>query len=144
MLRSMRLSKKERTFLRANRVAHLATTDRNGQPLVLPICYAFDGKTLFSPVDEKPKHVSPLRLKRISNILQNSKVAVVVDRYDEDWRRLGYILIRGKAKILLRGEKHKKAVSLLRRKYPQYRCMAIDQRPIIRIVPTHVKKWGAM
>ncbi len=140
----MQLSKKERAFLRANRVAHLGTADRNGQPLVLPICYAFDGKALFSPIDEKPKQISPLRLKRIRNILQNSKVAVVVDRYDEDWRRLGYVLIRGKAKVLLRGAEHREAVSLLLRKYPQYRRMVIDQRPIIRITPNHLKSWGKL
>jgi PPOX class probable F420-dependent enzyme len=138
------MTKKEIAFLRANRVAHLATSDRNGQPLVLPICYAFDGKSFFSPVDEKAKQSSPLRLKRVRNILENPKVAVVVDRYDEDWRQLGYVLIRGKAKILLRGEKHKKAVRFLRRRYPQYRRMMIDRRPIIQIVPTHIKSWGSL
>jgi PPOX class probable F420-dependent enzyme len=140
----MHLSKKERTFIRSCRVAHLATADRNGRPLVIPVCYAFDGKSLFSPIDEKPKQSSPLRLKRIRNILENSNVAVVIDRYDEDWRQLGYVLIRGKAKILLRGEKHKKAVRFLRRRYPQYHRMMIDRRPIIQIVATHIKKWGSL
>jgi PPOX class probable F420-dependent enzyme len=136
--------KKERTFVRSCRVAHLATSDHNGQPLVLPICYAFDGKTLYSPIDEKPKQFSALRLKRVRNILENPKVAVVVDTYNEDWKKLAYVLIRGKAKVLSRGEKHKKAVSLLRRKYPQYRRMAIDRRPIIQIIPTHMKSWGSL
>ena len=46
-------------LIRAARVAHLATADANGQPLVIPICFAFDGKEFFSPIDEKPKQLSP-------------------------------------------------------------------------------------
>lgn len=123
-------------------MAHLATADRNGQPHVIPICFVFDGEELYSPIDEKPKRTSPLLLKRIKNIRQNPYVSVVVDRYDEDWRRLAYVLIIGKAKVLAKGRRHKRAVLLLRRKYPQYRRMAIHERPMIRIQPTRVTSWG--
>ena len=121
------LSKKEAGFIRSARVAHLATADKKGHPLVVPICYVFDGKELYTPIDEKPKRSSPLRLKRIQNILANPQVSVVVDRYDENWKRLAYALIYGKAKVLLRGTEHKKAVTLLRKKYSQYRQMAIHE-----------------
>jgi hypothetical protein len=55
---------------------------------------------------------------------------------------LAYILVTGKARILLSGQRHRKAVNLLRRKYRQYRSMAIDQRPMIVIRPLAVKAWG--
>jgi PPOX class probable F420-dependent enzyme len=126
----------------AARVAHLATADSAGQPLVIPICFAFDGKEFFSPIDEKPKRVSPQRLKRLRNIEENSQVSLVIDRYDENWRKLAYILISGRATILRTGQKHRRAVSLLRRKYRQYHSMAIDQRPMIVIGPARVKVWG--
>jgi len=135
---------KVKGFVRSARVARLATGDRNGRPHVIPICYAFDGKALYSPIDEKPKKISPLKLKRIKNIRENPCVAVVIDHYDENWKKLAYVLITGRAAILLAGQKHKKAALLLRRKYPQYRRMAIDQRPMIRIVPTRVTSWGAL
>ncbi len=138
------MTKKAREFIRSARVAHLATGDKKGQPLAIPICFAFDGEELFSPVDEKPKNSSPLRLKRIRNVLENPHVAVIVDRYDENWKRLAYVLIFGTAKILTKGAKHRKAVLLLRRKYPQYRKMAIDERPVISIKPTRWKSWGKL
>ena len=135
---------KVKGFVRYARVAHLATADRNGRPHVIPICFAFDGKTLYSPIDEKPKKISPLKLKRIINIRENPRVAVVIDHYDENWKKLAYVLITGRAAILLAGQKHKKAALLLRRKYPQYRRMAIDRRPMIRIVPTRATSWGKL
>lgn len=138
----MLLTLREKKFVRSARVARLATADRNGQPHVIPICFAFDGKALYSPIDEKPKKSSPLKLKRIKNIRANSRVAVVIDHYDENWKKLAYVLITGRATILLGGEKHKKAVLLLRQKYPQYRRMAIRDRPMIRIRPTRVTSWG--
>ena len=138
----MRLNRNVAAFLRAARVAHLATADANARPLVIPICFAFDGKEFFSPIDEKPKRLSPQRLKRLRNIEENSQVSLVIDRWDEDWRKLAYILVSGQARILFSGQKHRKAVRLLRRKYRQYRSMAIDQRPMIVIRPARGKVWG--
>ncbi len=142
-LSSSRLKPPASRLIRSARVARLATADGNGRPHVIPICFVFDGRTLYSPIDEKPKKSSPLKLKRINNIRANSRVAVVVDRYDENWKKLAYVLITGRAAILLGGRKHKKAVLLLRKKYPQYRRMAIEHRPIIRIRPARVTNWSA-
>ena len=138
----MPASRKIAAFLRSARVAHLATADRAGQPHVIPICFAFDGEELYSPIDEKPKKRLPLLLKRIKNIRENPHVSVVVDRYDDDWRRLAYVLITGRAKVLVKGQRHHRAVLLLRRKYPQYQHMAIQDRPMIQIRPVRVKSWG--
>jgi PPOX class probable F420-dependent enzyme len=131
-------------LVRVARVAHLATADAAGQPLVIPICFAFDGKEFFSPIDEKPKRLSPQRLRRLRNIEENPQVSLVIDRYDEDWQNLAYVLVSGRAKILLTGQKHRRSVSLLRRKYRQYHSMAIEERPMIVIRPLRVKVWGNM
>jgi PPOX class probable F420-dependent enzyme len=143
-LERLELSAGALRLIRSARVAHLATADARGQPLVIPICFAFDGKEFFSPIDEKPKRISPQKLKRLRNIEGNSQVSLVIDRWDEDWQKLAYILIPGQARILLTGQKHRKAVSLLRRKYRQYRSMTIDQRPMIVIRPRSVKVWGSL
>jgi PPOX class probable F420-dependent enzyme len=140
----MRLSRKIAGFIRAARVAHLATADAKGQPHVIPICFVFDGKYFYSPIDEKPKRVAPRRLKRITNIRENPNVSLVIDRYEEDWRKLGYILVFGKAQIVLNGEKYLKAIRLLRQKYAQYQTMVIDERPMIVIKPKKMMGWGAM
>ena len=138
------MTRKEKAFVRSGRVAHLATADGKGRPLNVPLCYVLDGEELYSPIDEKPKTISPLLLKRILNIRQNPHVSVVVDRYDDDWERLAYVIITGKARVLTRGKRHRRAVVLLRRKYPQYRAMAIHKRPIIHITPIHCRSWGTL
>jgi PPOX class probable F420-dependent enzyme len=138
---SSRLAPRASRLLRAVRVAHLATADAHGKPHVIPICFVFDGKQVFSPIDEKPKRIT--RLKRLKNIAENPNVALVIDHYDEDWRKLAFVLIFGTARILLRGERHRRAVKLLRKKYPQYRRMAIDDRPMIVVTPKRMLAWGA-
>ena len=141
-IRGSKLSIGALRLLRSARIAHLATADAVGQPLVIPICFVFDGNYFYSPIDEKPKRIAPPKLKRLRNIEKNPRVSLVIDRWDEDWRKLAYILVTGKARVVLSGQRHRKAVSLLRRKYRQYRSMAIDQRPMIVIRPLVVKVWG--
>src|SRR5437879_6855587 len=138
----MSLPKKHLAYVRSARVAHLATADKNGCPHVVPICFVFDGNYFYSPIDEKPKRTAPEKLKRVKNIRENAQVALVVDHYDEDWRKLSYVLVSGKARVLLSGAKHRNAVRLLRRKYRQYRSMAIERRPVICIAPTRLRAWG--
>ena len=139
------MTRKEVAFIRQARVGHLATVDEHGQPLNLPFCFAFDGECLYSPIDEKPKAATTRELKRIRNIRANPRVSVAVHRYDdEDWSRLAHVIIQGKASVLTRGETHRKAVRLLRRKYPQYRVMALDERPVIRIRVARCIRWGTI
>jgi len=138
------MTKREKLFIQEARIAHLATADNQGRPHVIPICFAFDGKEIYSPIDEKPKKTSPLLLKRVRNILANPYVAVVIDRYDEDWNKLAYVLITGRAKLLLRGARHERAVRLLRKKYPQYRQMRLEERPVIRIAIAGWTSWGVI
>jgi PPOX class probable F420-dependent enzyme len=140
----MRLTRTVLRFIRSARVAHLATADESGQPHVIPICFVFDGNHFYSPIDEKPKRIAPQKLKRLKNIRENPQVSLVVDRYDEDWRKLAYVLVIGKARVLLGGARHRKAVNLLRRKYPQYRTMKINRLPMILIRPTRMTSWGAI
>jgi PPOX class probable F420-dependent enzyme len=139
-----RLTPSASRLIRSARVAHLATADRHGQPHVVPICFAFDGKDFFSPIDEKPKRAAPRELKRVRNILENPQVSLVIDHFEEDWSRLAYVLITGRARMVFRGEKHRKAVRLLRRKYRQYKSMAIHERPMIIITPTRITAWGKL
>lgn len=141
-LERLELSAGALRLLRSARIAHLATADAGGQPHVIPICFVFDGKCFYSPIDEKPKRAAPAKLKRVRNIKENPHVAIVIDHYDEDWKKLGYVLVLGMARILVRGKAHRDAVRLLRRKYPQYRGMAIHERPMIVVRPTRLSTWG--
>ncbi len=102
--------------LAAGRVARLATVGADGRPHVVPICFALDGDTLVSAVDEKPK--STRRLRRLANIEANPWVEVVIDHWDEDWSRLWWVRLAGRAEIVERDER---ALELLQAKYEQYR-----------------------
>ena len=100
------------------------------------------GRTLYSVIDAKPKRRAPAALRRVRNILANPRAAVVVDSYSEDWTALGYALLEGAARLLGDGPEHTTALRLLRAKYPQYRRMALEDRPVIAIDVTRVVRWG--
>ncbi len=99
--------------------------------------------SLYITVDEKPKRTD-IPLKRVRNILENPAVAVTVDRWDEDWTRLGWIMLRGPADILSGGEEHDQAQERLRRRYPQYRTMDLAALPVIAVRIRRVLSWGAL
>ena len=137
------LTEPQRGFLDRSRVAHLATADARGVPHLVPVCFAIENNSLYITVDEKPKR-QDIPLKRLRNIQENPAIAVTVDRWDEDWTRLAWVMLRGSADILLGGEEHDRAQVLLRAKYPQYRAMAIDSLPVIALRIDRVLSWGAL
>jgi PPOX class probable F420-dependent enzyme len=134
-----------REFVAGARVAHLATADASGAPHNIPLCYWFDGTRVYFVIDEKPKRNTGLKLKRMRNIAENSRVALVIDHYEEDWSQLGYVLIRGHARVIDDSEEYLVALRRLREKYLQYRGMALtpEKNPIVKIEPETVHAWGA-
>ena len=135
------ISDAQRRFLDKNRVGRLATADRSGAPHVIPVCYAVAEDTLYVTIDEKPKR-RDVPLKRVRNILENPQAAFVVDHYDEDWRRLGWVMLRGRAEILDDGAEHDRAQELLRERYPQYRAMNLTDLPVIALRIVRAIGWG--
>ena len=87
--------------------------------------------------------VAPRRLRRVRNIEANPRIALVVDHYEEDWRRLRFALVTGTARIIEDGPEHARAIALLREKYPQYRAMRLEDRPVLVISPNDVVTWAA-
>ncbi len=135
----------QRAFLTTQRVARLASADAAGRPHVVPVCYACDDQLVFIALDEKPKRVAAPELKRVRNIRENPRVALVVDHYSDDWTQLAFVLIHGTATLLAVGvPEHAHAVALLRERYPQYRAMRIEEQSVIAIQPEKVIAWGAL
>lgn len=124
----------------------MATADKSGRPLVVPICYAYDGRCFYTPIDKKPKRVSVGGLKRVRNILENPNVSIVIDRYREDWTRLCYVIIHGRAELIEEGEEYLDSLRLLCEKYPQYRNMNLSRLnlPVIKIASDRITSWGAV
>ena len=138
---SVGLSQTEAAFVRRERVARLATADARGRPHVIPVCFVFHAGCFWVAIDEKPKRT--LRLKRLRNIAENPRVALLIDRYDDDWNRLAYVLVEGEASLAA-GSLQPSVLSALRERYPQYREMRLEERPLIRVQPEKVVSWGAL
>jgi PPOX class probable F420-dependent enzyme len=119
------------------RVARLATLDQDGRAHLVPIVFALVGETLYSAVDAKPKRSRVLR--RIENARERPDVTVLVDRYDEDWAKLWWVRIRGRARVLDEGDEATVALEALTGKYPRYR----DQPPGVPVLAIDVEEWRA-
>ena len=131
----------ERAFLEGQRVAHLATADAAGIPTVGPVCFALAGDSVYMTIDRKPKSGRPL--KRLRNIAENPNVTLTADRYDDDdWSRLRWVMVRGRAEILESGAEHDEAQARLRAKYRQYRAMDLAPLPVIAIRIERVTSWS--
>lgn len=129
------------SFLAACRVGHLATAGADAVPHVVPVCFVCTDTSLYITIDAKPKRAGS-GLKRLRNISANPNVAFIADRYDDDWSRLGWVMLRGAAEILDVGAEHDRAQALLRARYAQYRGMAIAELPVIALRIARVTTWG--
>jgi PPOX class probable F420-dependent enzyme len=107
----------------------------------VPVCFGLEGGTIYITIDQKPKR-QDRPMKRVRNILENPQTAFIVDRYDEDWTRLGWVMLRGPAEILESGNEHDRAQMLLRDKYGQYLSMDLADLPVIALRIAHVASWG--
>jgi PPOX class probable F420-dependent enzyme len=135
------LSDGARAFCDRCRVARLATADAKGVPHLVPVCYAIAGDSLYITIDEKPKRTD-IPLKRLRNIAENPEIAVTMDRWDEDWQHLAWVMLRGRAEILPEGAEHDQAQEWLRERYPQYRAMDLAPLPVIAMRIARASAWG--
>jgi PPOX class probable F420-dependent enzyme len=126
--------------VRTARVARLATTDPDGRPHLVPIVFALPGQTLYSAVDAKPKRSRSLR--RVANARQRPDVTVLIDHYEDDWSRLWWVSLRGRAQVLEAGEEAERALQLLVDKYEQYRREP-PGRPVLAVDILEWRSWDA-
>jgi PPOX class probable F420-dependent enzyme len=129
-----------RERLRTARVARLATIDPDGRPHLVPIVFAIAGDTLYSAVDAKPKRSRTLR--RIENARARPDVTVLVDRYDDDWSRLWWLRLRGRARVLDGGAEADEALRLLTEKYVQYSTVQ-PGLPVLAVDVLEWRSWSA-
>jgi PPOX class probable F420-dependent enzyme len=138
------LSASARELLRTARIAHLATSDQYARPHVVPIVFVWQEPVLYTPLDRKPKRGDDWHaLRRVRNIETNGRVAIVVDRYDEDWSRLAWVLLEGVATILESGDEREAGAKMLRQKYAQYETLPLEGRPIVRVEIEHEAEWAS-
>jgi PPOX class probable F420-dependent enzyme len=117
----------------AARVARLATTGGDGRPHVVPVTFAVDGDLIYTAVDHKPKTTTNLR--RLRNIRENPRVALLADHYSEDWAALWWVRVDGTASVVEDGIERQ--LDVLAERYAQYR----QARPDGPVIVIQAESW---
>ena len=132
----MRLTEDEaRRRLAGARVARLATAGGDGQPHLVPVTFAIDGDLIYTTVDHKPKK-SP-NLRRLRNIRENPRVALLADYYDDDWDVLWWVRIDGWASVVDDAQGLQDPLDVLCERYAQYR----EHRPAGPVIVIQADRW---
>lgn len=130
---SMEVDAARRLFAGA-RVARLATVAAS-TPHVVPFTFAVEGDLIYSAVDAKPK--STTNLRRLRNIRDNPRVAVLADHYEEDWSALWWVRADGLASVVSDAEAMARPLGLLAGRYPQYAASP----PAGPVIVIRVDRW---
>jgi PPOX class probable F420-dependent enzyme len=119
----------------SSRVARLSTVRPDGGPHVVPIVFAVVGDTVFSAVDAKPKRST--RLQRLANVRAEPRCALLVDHYEDDWRRLWWVRADGVAEVVADPSAEHPGITALVQRFPQYR----DEPPSGPLLVVTVHRW---
>jgi PPOX class probable F420-dependent enzyme len=125
------LSSKELSFLRNHELCRLATVSKDGRPHVVPVIYALDGEDIIIAVD--------YGTKKLGNLRQNNRVALVVD----DYRPNHAVMVEGECSILERGKEYLRLLQILFDRFEVYRKhpWGEGESPILRVTPTKAVVW---
>ncbi|MGH2946477.1 MAG: TIGR03668 family PPOX class F420-dependent oxidoreductase [Solirubrobacteraceae bacterium] len=119
----------------AARVGRLATVTADGRPHVVAVCFALAGGRIYTAVDAKPKSTRALR--RLENVRATGRASLLVDHYEEDWSKLWWVRVDGRAEVL---SESGAAIDALIAKYPQYRAQP-PAGPVIALTPEAWRTW---
>ena len=139
-----RLTEDDATLVAEARRAVLTTIDaRDGRPRSVPICSVLIGSSIYSPLDEKPKAGrDPHRLKRVRNLTADPRATILVDHWDEEWTRLGFVELDCRGVLVEPGEAgHADAVAALRAKYQQSAGHRLEALPMLRFAILAAISW---
>jgi PPOX class probable F420-dependent enzyme len=121
--------------LASARVARLATAGGDGQPHLVPVTFALDGDLIYTTVDYKPKKSANLR--RLRNIRENPRVALLADHYAEDWDELWWVRVEGWASVVEDERGLQDSLDVLAERYEQYR----QRRPAGPVIIIQADRW---
>jgi PPOX class probable F420-dependent enzyme len=138
---------KQLEYLKKARVGRLATVDRKNAIHLVPIVFANLGDRIYFVVDRKKK--SGKELKRIRNISETGKAALLIDHYSENWKTLTSLLIQCAGRVLAPGSdsiEKRRAAKKLKEKYSQYSRgdyfpEELDKAIFVRLEPERAVFW---
>jgi PPOX class probable F420-dependent enzyme len=126
-------------LLESERVGRLGLLDDEGAPRVLPVTFAVAAGRIWSAIDDKPKRAEePARLRFLR---RDSRAALTVDRYTDNWDELAWVQVLGSVSILDASE-GTAGLEALSAKYNQYRTKE-PPGPLLALKPHRYLWWRA-
>ena len=122
------------------RVATLGTVRAGGSPHLVPCVFAPSDPVVYIPVDAKPKRTRALA--RLANLEADPRAVILVQRWDEDWSRLWWVRLDGRARLLHDASEMEAPRRLLLARYEQYTGPA-ELHPIIAVDIDSWTAWSA-
>ena len=118
-------------FLKSHQLCRLATASKDARPHVVPVIYAVDGENIVVAVD--------YGTKKLRNLKENEKVALVVD----DYRPNHAVMVEGDCRVFERGKEYLRLLQILFDRFEYYRKnpWSEGESPILKIEPTKVVSW---
>ena len=125
------LTPKQLSFLKKHELCRLATASKDARPHVVPVIYALDGEDVVIAID--------YGTKKLGNLRQNNKVALVVD----ETRPNRAIMVEGESEIFERGREYLRLLQVLFDRFSYYRNnpWGEGESPILKISPTKAVMW---
>ncbi len=127
---------KQLKFLSDAPVIRVATVGKDGRPQVTPVCHVvWRGKVYWC---------SDFNTVKLNNLKHHRWVAVVADEYKADWRDMGGVEARGKAKVIRRGPIFRQVRDQLYKKFKVYKSNAPfeeGESAIVELTPEDTFSW---
>ncbi len=125
------MKKKEIDFLRKHELCRLATASKDAKPHVVPVIYTLDGEDIIIAVD--------YGTKKLKNLRENRKVALVVDEYSPNRG----LMVEGTCEIIERGAEYVRLLKVLFDRFEFYRRnpWGEGESPIVRIRAEKCVMW---
>jgi len=125
------LTSNELNFLKAHEVCRLATASKDAKPHVVPVIYALDGENIVIAID--------YGTKKLGNLRQNKRVALVVDDYHPNHA----VMVEGECEIVERGKEYLRLLRILFDRFEVYRKHPWEEgeSPILKVKPAKVVMW---
>ena len=132
----MKLTAKEKDFVRCLRVARVATVASDSVPHNVPVCPLLENNKIYFGTERGAR--------KMRNIEANPNVTVVFDYYTEAWEYIRGVMFQGKARIV-NAKEFRQYRKKIYAKYSQYESrspLGDRDSAIVEVTPTRKFSWG--
>lgn len=119
------------------RVSSMAFLSSKGKINVVPMCFA--------PGQECIYVTTSVKAKKVGNLQRNGNTSLLIHDYVDDWGKLSYLMIKGRANMVQDDAEYSNAKALLDARYPQFESswypIRRETNAILRINMEKIVRW---